>query len=143
MLLLVGETNTDEATEFLSSYLGFDVIFSKVGWVVLVGLIHIACTYVASRFLYRRRRLMRRHPWMIVVGRAARAVVPVMGTVTLALLVYTASECMENKKAMVRLMSCKNIGSVEHELTRKDKAVLYLPLYRLVFSVYALSLIHI
>lgn len=140
MLLLVGETNTDEATEFLSSYVGFDVVFSKVGWVVLTGMVHVACTYVVSRIYYRRRRLVRRHPWMIAALKMARAAVPWMGAVTLALLIYTASECVENKRAVVRLMSCKNIGSVEHELTRKDKAVLYLPLYRLVFSVYANSL---
>ena len=34
-------------------------------------------------------------------------------------------------------MSYNNIGEVEHELTRKDRATLYLPIYRLAFSIYA------
>ena len=34
-------------------------------------------------------------------------------------------------------MSYKNIGDVEHELTQKGKANLYLPIYRLAFSIYA------
>lgn len=140
MLLLVGETNSDEAAEFLSSYLGFDIVFSKVGWILLVGLAHILCTFAASRYRYRRRRLMRRYPWIMFVEKVARAAVPFMGAITLGLLIYTATECMENKKAVVRLMSYDNIGSVEHELTRQDKAVLYQPLYRLVFSIYANSL---
>lgn len=140
MLLLVGETNSDEAAEFLSSYLGFDIIFSKVGWIILVGFAHIAATYAASRYRYRRRRLLRRYPWMMSVEKHVRAVVPFMGVPVFVLLVYTAVQCYENKKALVRLMSYDNIGSVEHELTRKDKAVLYQPLYRLMFSVYANNL---
>lgn len=140
MLLLVGETNGDEAAEFLSSYLGFDIVFSKVGWVVLTAVAHTAATYAASRYRYRRRRLMRHKPWIMTVEKAARAAVPAMGALTAVLLVYAGVQCRENKKAVVRLMSCKNIGSVEHELTRKDKAVLYLPIYRLVFSIYANNL---
>lgn len=140
MLLLVGETNSDEAAEFLSSYLGFDIVFSKVGWILLVGAAHTLCNLAASRYRYRRRRLLRRMPWIMSVEKAARAAVPFMGALTLGLLVYTAAGCAENKKAMVRLMSYDNIGGVEHELTRKDKAVLYQPLYRLAFSIYANNL---
>jgi len=140
MLLLVGETNSDEAAEFFSSYVGLDIVFSKVGWVVLVGMAHISCSFAASRYLYRRRRLMRRHAWLMSAEKAARSSVPFMGALTLALLVYTAAECAENKRAVARLMSYDNIGGVEHELTRKDKGELYQPLYRLVFSAYANSL---
>lgn len=42
-----------------------------------------------------------------------------------------------DKTAFVRLMSYDNIGQVEHELTKKEKAQLYLPGYRLMFSIYA------
>ena len=45
-----------------------------------------------------------------------------------------------NKVALARLMTYDNIGDVEHEMTRKDKAVLYQPFYRLTFSVYANAL---
>ena len=40
MLLLVGETNGREASEFVSSYLSFSVLFTKFGWIVLIGLLH-------------------------------------------------------------------------------------------------------
>ena len=36
ILMLVGETNSREASDFLSSLLSFDVIFSKVGWILLL-----------------------------------------------------------------------------------------------------------
>ena len=38
---------------------------------------------------------------------------------------------------MGRLFSYDTIGQVEHELTKKDQAKLYIPPYRLVFSIYA------
>ena len=41
MLLLVGETNGDEATEFLQSYLSLDLLGSSVGLVLLLMLLHI------------------------------------------------------------------------------------------------------
>ena len=46
-------------------------------------------------------------------------------------------ETSANKEATARLLSYDNIGEVEHELTRKDRATLYLPIYRLAFSIYA------
>ncbi len=42
MLLLVGETDSREATEFLESYLSFDIVFSSMGWILLLILIHVA-----------------------------------------------------------------------------------------------------
>ena len=48
MLLLVGETNGREASEFLSTYLSVSVLFSKVGWIVLIALLHVA--YSLRRF---------------------------------------------------------------------------------------------
>lgn len=36
MLLLVGETDSREAAEFLESYLTGSVVFSRLGWVLLV-----------------------------------------------------------------------------------------------------------
>ena len=41
MLLLVGETDSREAGEFLRSCVSPDVLFSNVGWVVLVMFIHL------------------------------------------------------------------------------------------------------
>ena len=41
MLLLVGETDTREAGEFLRSCVSPDILFSNVGWVVLLMFIHL------------------------------------------------------------------------------------------------------
>jgi heptose-I-phosphate ethanolaminephosphotransferase len=63
-----------------------------------------------------------------------------LGIVVAWLLVDAYNQCWDNKEAMKRLFSHSTIGQVEHELTRKDRAELYLPIYRLMFSVYANNL---
>src|SRR3712207_9155538 len=63
-----------------------------------------------------------------------------LGLLTAVLLTVSAACSWHNKAATAKLMSGKTIGEVEHTLTEKDHAVLYLPIYRLIFSVYANSL---
>ena len=58
----------------------------------------------------------------------------------LALLVFSIVMSAHNKAATLKLMTGKTIGDVEHTLTEKDHAVLYQPIYRLVFSIYANTL---
>lgn len=134
MLLLVGETNGSEASEFLSSYLNWDVIASPVGWILLIMLLHIA--YNIVRMIIRR---MKHRPRLdaALTAKVDLWVVPILGIVAISLFVTGCLECRSNKQAMVRLMTYGTIGEVEHELTRKNRAVLYLPIYRLAFSVYA------
>ncbi len=137
MLLLVGETNSDEATEFLSSYLSADLIFSRLGYVLLVLALHASWALV---WKYRKKCgawLQRKMPKISRVTTVWRYAEPFVSVVTLAFFIFCAVTCYDNKVAFKRLMSYDNIGDVEHELTRKDKAVLNQPLYRLVFSVYA------
>lgn len=137
MLLLVGETNKGEATEFLESYLSTDIIFSRLGWVLLLMILHIAW---AVAWKYRLRiieALRRRWKQISLVPYYAEQARPATGLFMLILFVYCTFTTFQNKAAFVRLMSYDNIGDVEHELTEKDHAVLYLPFYRLVFSVYA------
>ena len=42
MLLLVGETNGNEASEFLSTYINASVILSPVGWLLLIAALQLA-----------------------------------------------------------------------------------------------------
>ena len=63
-----------------------------------------------------------------------------IGTAVLALLVWSVCTSAHNKAATHKLMTGTTIGDVEHTLTEKDHAVLYQPIYRLVFSVYANTL---
>lgn len=136
MLLLIGETNREEASEFLKSYLSADLLTSRLGRVLLVMLAHIAwaVAWKCRRSIVsaaRRRWNMGLSPYHISRLR------PWVGLVSLSLFIYCAVASMGNKAAFCRLMSYGNISGVEHELTEKDRAVLYQPLYRLVFSVYA------
>uniref|UniRef100_A0AB33IVJ2 Phosphoethanolamine transferase CptA n=1 Tax=Prevotella sp. GTC17253 TaxID=3236793 RepID=A0AB33IVJ2_9BACT len=141
MLLLVDETNGREAREFLTSTLSPDVLFSRVGWVLLLMLLHIvaACRKWWScrvEHIFVRELInspatrLPRIPWAA----------PVMGLLTAVLLVWGGITSAHNKMATVKLMSGSNIGDVEHTLTEKDHAVLFTPIQRLGFSVYANSL---
>lgn len=137
MLLLVGETDSREATEFLESYLTPDVVFSRLGWVLLVMVVHIiwaqvwrnrkkCLAWIKAKCNFDLKNAVRWHlaePWL--------------GLIMLVLFVISAANCIADKAAFLRLMSYDNIGQVEHELTKKEKAQLYLPGYRLMFSIYA------
>jgi heptose-I-phosphate ethanolaminephosphotransferase len=126
MLLLVGETNGQEAGEFLSSFLTFDVIFSRLGWVLLLMLVHMAWAYAWKKHIkWRPQPLGLRRQLVAAMAFAL-------------LFCYSLSDCWSNKQALHRLMSYDKIGDVEHELTEtKTCANLYQPLYRLAFSIRA------
>lgn len=137
MLLLVGETDSREATEFLESYLTPDVVFSRLGWVLLVMVVHIIWAQV-----WRNRKkcvAWIKTKWNFDLQNAVRwhLAEPWLGLIMLVLFVVSTINCIADKTAFMRLMSYDNIGQVEHELTKKDKAQLYLPGYRLMFSIYA------
>lgn len=138
MILLAGETNSGEATEFLDTYLTADVLSSGVGIVLAIMLAHICCNIAAPILRPRISRVAEQlneklshanMPWQLM------RYVP--GLLVAVLFVVSIICSWENKTATARLMSYENIGSVEHELTRKDKATLYHPIYRLWFSIYA------
>ena len=138
MLLLVGETDEREAGEFLQSCVSPDVLFSNVGWVLLIMLIHIFIS-LELRFPHLVPRKVKE--W----GKAARDkvaswrmwIVPPTAVALIALVVWAVSESAHNKAATWKLLTAPTIGDVEHTLTEKDHAVLYQPIYRLVFSIYA------
>ena len=49
MLMLAEETDGRETTEFFHSYVGWDLLTTKVGWVLLVFVIHIGCSLLAYK----------------------------------------------------------------------------------------------
>ena len=148
MLLLVGETNSSEASEFFSTYLDWSLLLTPIGLILLLMLAHIVCNIIAAR---RKTHPAVRHKLTGRLGRIYKKLSPsdkakvsigaaaggILGVLSLILLYNGYTEIINNKIATVRLMSYKNIGDVEHELTKKDRANLYLPIYRLAFSVYA------
>jgi heptose-I-phosphate ethanolaminephosphotransferase len=133
MLMLVGETNGQEAKEFLESYLSWDVVKTSVGWILLLMLVHILWTFIRNRLVKIRKRIIlpKVNKGLVIGLRAA------LGCLVGWLLYSSVTQVWDNKMAMQRLFSYDTIGQVEHELTKKDQAKLYVPVYRLAFSIYA------
>lgn len=133
MLMLVGETTTQEAGEFLKGYLSWEVIKSQIGWVLMLILIHILWTFVRSRIRKNTQEMMLpQFNRVVIIGFKA------LFSVIVAVLLYSClSQTWDNKVAMQRMFTYDTIGQVERELTRKDQANFYIPIYRLVFSVFA------
>ena len=145
MLLLVGETNAQEAGEFLKSYLSTDIIFSKLGWVLLVMLVHVVWSVFFSRKDEGGRRKENSNHIQDSIPQSSKTwkispsslLLPLSSILLLIVLIYSLTDCWKNKEAFHRLMSYQTIGEVEHELTEKTCANLYQPLYRLAFSIRA------
>ena len=141
MLLLVGETNAQEAGEFLKSYLSTDIIFSKLGWVLLVMLVHVVWSVIFSRKDEGRRRKENSNNIQDSISQGSKTwkISPSSLLLPLSSIVFLFSltDCWKNKEAFHRLMSYQTIGEVEHELTEKTCANLYQPLCRLAFSIRA------
>ena len=132
MLLLVGETDEREASEFFSSYFTSDLIFSSVGLLLLVMLIHILTTFL------KKVKLSPAISYKVTV---AKQIINhshhIFGGVCLVFLGWAIESSAHNKKEMVQMFSLDTIGSVEHELTTSDCAQFYLPVYRLAFSIFS------
>ena len=133
MLMLVGETNAQEAREFISGYLSWDVVTTGVGWILLLMAVHLLWTFVRKALDGMRKRLIlpKFNPAMFT-GMKALA-----GCLTAWLFYSAATQVWDNKVALHRLFSYQTIGQVEHELTLKERGQLYLPVYRLAFGIYA------
>ena len=127
MLLLVGETDSREAGEFLRQYLSVDVIFSPVGCVLLLAALHAAAAWKQKWIRAKAEPFLGRlSPWP--------------GLLVIGLFVWSCFSSYDNKRATAKIYASRTIGDVEHTLTEPGHAVFYTPLYRLVFSIYANSL---
>ena len=140
MLMLVGETDSREAGEFLSTYLSLDVLSSPVAWIMLLFILHslvdlrkplcrlLKVDYAKLQARFRFGFLRFFHRYMLY---------PECGMLVLALLAWSVVTSWGNKRGMARLMTADTIGSIEHILTEPDHGEFYLPIYRLAFSVYS------
>ena len=143
MLMLVGETNSSEASSFLSALISVEVLFSSVGWILLLALLQILIVIFRKRlikiyvFLVTVLELASLKKRLMAIPRMTAAMPATFGILCLAILITSICTSWHNKEAYHKLMSGRTIGEVEHTLTEKDHAVLYLPIYRLQFSIYA------
>ena len=140
MLLLVGETNSREAGDFFNTYLSTDVIFSPIGWLLLLILFHIL--FVCRQWLYKfipesYKRFLQNATEILRLFACRFHLHFVAGIAVLCLLIAGVINSYNNKVQMTRLMTADTIGTVEHILTEKNSACFYLPIYRLAFSVYS------
>lgn len=138
MLLLVGETDSREAGEFVRTCVSPDVLFSNVGWVLAIMITHIlfALELRFPHFIPKKVKALGT-AMRDRVATTARWGLPVTGAALTGLLVCAATTSAHNKAATWKLMTGSTIGEVEHTLTEPDHAVLYQPIYRLAFSIYA------
>lgn len=132
ILMLMGESDTREMGEFFSTYLSPDIIFTYVGWILLILIAHIAWT--VHRHIRRPQKL---YLWCESIynslnnrGKALRGVI-------VPLYIYCALASCSNISGYWKLMQMDNIGDIEHRLTEKDCPVQFLPLQRLAFSIRA------
>lgn len=134
MLMLAMETTSKEAQEFLSGYLSWDIVKTGVGWILSLMAGHILWTILRTIF----KRMSKR---MILLPKLHESVYTIpkllIGLITGWCLYSAVSQTWDNKMAIRRLFACDTIGQVEHELNKKDKANLYIPVYRLAFGLYA------
>ena len=133
MLMLAMETTGQEAQEFLSGYLSWDTVRTNVGWILLLMAVHVVWTFVRllAKKMSRRILLPKLHESVYIIPKL------LIGLLTAWCLYSAISQTWDNKMAICRLFACNTIGQVEHELNKKDKANLYIPVYRLAFGLYA------
>lgn len=134
MLLLAAETDKREASEFFNSYITGDLIYSGIGLILLIILLHI---FVSIWSVFRRKFPDRITSKLDKVNTVSQKIQPAFGCCTLVLLTWAVISSAHNKKEMADMFSRKTIGSVEHKLTSPNTAQFYLPVYRLAFSIFA------
>lgn len=141
MLLLVGETNSREATEFLTTIFTPLSALGGVLSIVFLALLH-ACWKPLARFLktkaehYGAKITSLRVTGLCLKGWKAY----LFGAIFLSLFGWCGYKSWHNKQKIHELMTAKTVGKVEHILTYNDRARLYEPIYRLAFSIRANSL---
>nr|MBP7471775.1 phosphoethanolamine transferase [Prevotella sp.] len=138
ILMLVGETDSREAGEFLTTIFSSDIVFSGVGLVLLLMLIHILI--VTLPILIKRCSFVNVNRYRIienVIGHFYKKIRIVLSVLCLVLFIVSIVFSAHNKAATLKLMTGSSIGEIEHTLTESDHAVLITPLYRLSFSIYA------
>ncbi len=144
MLMLVGETNSNEASNFISACLSPTVIFSSVGWILLLIIVQILTAFRRFRHFFWKASVLFAsfcqplYRWLTDhISFLSKLLPQVAGVACLVCFIWSINTSWHNKQATHKLMTGKTIGEVEHTLTEKNGANLYLPIYRLVFSLYA------
>lgn len=135
MLLLMGETNSSEAGEFLSSYVTPDVLLSPVGIILAFPLLHAILAPLPKRFATRILKPLDRYS-LSSLGVACRLLCVALCIFAPCLWIYCLTSSLDNKKMIVQTMSRDTIGQIEHDLASEPRPQFFQPPYRLAFSIY-------
>lgn len=131
MLLLVGETNAGEATEFFQNYLSTDILISEVGIIMLIPLCHIIMVLTCRMLKFKMPKLR--------LKRYVALLIDILIIAALAASAYFGA--YENKDLYQKTMSKQTIGEVEHSLAYRPHTEMYQPPMRLAFSIRSNQLI--
>ena len=123
MLLLVGETNAREASEFFRTYFNVELLTGKTGWVLLLLLSHILVAFAIRKTDIANRM---KNNWQVCGG-----------SILFILLTISCFTSAFNKQAVYHIMTRQNVGDMERLLTGKRHAEMYKPIDRLLFSIQA------
>ncbi len=121
MLLIIGETTGNEASEFLQSYVTPDIVFSEVGLIALVPILHVLSTIP---LITRKINLKITIPYPKIAS--------MIVAIAVGVCIYLT---YPNKKMYAHTMSLNTIGEVEHSLAYRPHTETYQPPMRLAFSI--------
>ena len=141
MLMLVGETDSREVGDFLSSLVSPDLLFSRVGWILLLAVVNIIVSW--EPHIIKKVKGVALDSYLKVRNQIIgffEHYHTYLSLFCVVILIWGAMSSVPNKIGCWKLMTGRTIGEVEHTLTEKDHGQMYIPIYRLIFSAYANTL---
>jgi len=119
VLQLIKETNSQEATEFISSYISLDILISPISIVLLLLFIHIlTCRYCNREFNIRSNFTSGIITCLVIIGLICG---------------------LKNKKFIIQTWQHHTLGQVEQFFANNYYArrAQYLPIHRFLFAIHA------
>lgn len=140
MLLLVNETNGGEASEFLETYIAWDLLGTDLGWVLLLLSVHVLISLLWHFYGKKIKSF-----FSLYVPRISSPLQLVLDSVLSGLVVYVLwtgwDDTMKNKEGQWKLFTRETIADVEKTLNEHPHGEMYQPSYRLAMAFYANHLI--
>lgn len=147
ILLLISETNPQEASGFFSTYITWDLFCSEISLVLLILLFHIAISTIhhnprniLHKSLWAERIIAKWHD-TFSINAVAFTRNCIVSFITFVMFAFGYADSLQNKQLMQRLFSCETIGEVEKDFNKYPHSELYQPIYRLYYSVFSNNLI--
>lgn len=141
MLLLVGETTDNEATEFLYTYVTPDLLTTYLGWILLILLCHILVTTLPKWRKVKAKVQILRDKIPVIDANKQLWIQAYLGMLVASLIVIGWNDTYKNKKCIHRFYQCKTVGDVEKDMNKSPHAEMYQPIYRLISSIFSNELV--